>query len=116
MNLSAYIEQCRKDYPHIRPHEEEDDIEWWNQGLDLIATGSLDEAEEIFKKLLLAQPDTSDGYNGLGLVYEKRADCNNAAVFLREAVAKAELMFQRGFADAAFIDPIRADLNRVLQK
>jgi len=115
MDLSDYIEQCKKEYPHIRPLEEEDDIEWWNQGLDLIEAGNLNAAEDIFKKLLLAQPDMSDGYNGLGLVYEKRQQPDKAEVFLREALIKAELMFERGFADAAFMDPVRADLDRVLK-
>jgi len=115
MDLSKYIDQCKKQYPHIRPLEEEDDIEWWNQGLDLIEAGNLDDAEEIFKKLLLAQPDMSDGYNGIGLVYEKRGDRDTAAVFLREAVAKAEDMVRRDFAEEAFVDPIRADLDRVLK-
>ena len=113
LDLSGYIEQCTKDYPHIRPLEEEDDIEWWNQGLDLIEAGKLDEAEEIFKKLLLAQPDMSDGYNGIGLVYEKRQERDKAQAFLREAVAKAERMVERGFLEGELLDVIRSDLNRI---
>ena len=116
MKLSDYIEQCRRQYPDIRPLEEEDDIEWWNQGLDLIEAGDLDAAEETFKKLVLAQPDMSDGYNGLGLVYEKRQQRDKAEVFLREAIAKAQRMVERGFMDAALLDPIRADLDRVSQQ
>ena len=115
MVLSGYIEQCRKDYPDIRPLEEEDDIEWWNQGLDLIDTGNLDAAEEIFKKLVLAQPDMSDGYNGLGMVYEKRREQDKAEIFMREAVAKAEGMVERGFMDAELLNVIRSDLARVLK-
>ena len=114
MDLSAHLEQISKQYPHIRPFEEEDDIEWWNEGLDLIQAGKLDEAEETFKKLVLAQPNHSDGFNGLGLVYAKKEDRPAAEIFLREAIAKAEQMVQDGNMDAELIDPIRADLDRLL--
>ena len=73
MTVSDYLEQIKQQYPDIRPYREEEDLEWWNQGLDLIKAGRLDEAEEIFKKLVLAQPEHSDGFNGLGLVYENKA-------------------------------------------
>lgn len=115
INLSEYIAQCRKEYPHIRPLEEEEDIEWWNEGLDLIKAGELDAAERTFKKLLLAQPDISDGYNGLGMVYEKRREQDNAELFMREALTKAEGMVQKGFMDAEMLEVIRCDLNRVLK-
>ncbi len=115
-DLSEYVEQCRKEYPHIRPLEEEDDIEWWNKGLDLIEADDLNAAEATFKKLLLAQPNMSDGYNGLGLVYEKRQERDTAEVFLREAIVKAEGMVEKGLMDAQLMDPIRADLDRALKK
>jgi len=51
ININEYIEQFRKQYPDIKPFEEEDDIEWWNQGLDLIDEGKLNDAEEIFNIL-----------------------------------------------------------------
>jgi tetratricopeptide (TPR) repeat protein len=116
MDISDYIEQCRKQYPDIRPFQEEDDIEWWNQGLDCIKAGDLDAAEETFKKLLLAQPDHSDGFNGLGLVYEKRKDWAKAELFLREAINKAEEMVKDGDMDAEVADMIRSDLDRVLKR
>ncbi len=115
INLPEYIEQCRREYPHIRPLEEEEDIEWWNEGLDLIEAGDLDAAERTFRKLLLAQPDISDGYNGLGMVYEKRREKDNAETFMREAVIKAEGMVRNGFMDAEMLEVIRADLDRVLK-
>jgi len=115
MNLSDYLEQIRQQYPDIRPLEEEDDVEWWNQGLDLIKAGDLDAAEEVFKKLVLAQPDMPDGFNGLGLVYEKRGDRPKAEAFLGEAIPKAQGMVEAGYMDAALIDPIRADLDRILK-
>jgi hypothetical protein len=49
----------RQQFPAIRPFEEEDDIEWWNDGLDALDANRLDLAERIFKKLVLASPTTS---------------------------------------------------------
>lgn len=116
MNVSEHIAQFRKQYPHIRPFEEEEDTEWWNEGLDLMKTGKLDQAEDIFKKLVLAQPDHSDGFEGLGLVYEKRGESLKAEMFLREAACKIDTMVRAGSMDAIFVDRIRSDLNRVLSK
>ncbi len=113
MSISEYLEQINRQYPNIRPYEEEDDIEWWNQGLDMIQAGRLDAAEEIFKKLVLAQPEHSDGFNGLGLVYEKRADQTMAELFLKEAIRRAEQMVKDGDMDVELLDMIRADLARV---
>lgn len=113
MNISDYLEQIKRQYPQIQPYEEEDDIEWWNQGLDMIHADRCDEAEEIFKKLVLAQPEHSDGFNGLGLVYEKRGDPTKAAIFFQEAITKAEQMVKDGYMDVELLDRIRADLARV---
>lgn len=116
MNLSDYIERCRKQYPNIRPFEEEDDVHWWNQGLDAMDEGDLDLAENIFRKLVLAQPNHSDGFNGLGLVYEKRAQPAQAEIFLKEAISKAEQMLKDGSMDPEGVNIIRADLQRVLKQ
>ena len=115
MNLSEHLEHFRKQYPQIRPFEEEDDVEWWNEGLDLMRAGKLDQAEETFAKLVLAQPEHSDGFNGLGLVYEKRNDRPHAELFLREAIRQAEQMVQEGSMDVKALDIIRRDLDRILK-
>jgi tetratricopeptide (TPR) repeat protein len=115
MNLSEHLEHFRKQYPQIRPFEEEDDVEWWNEGLDLMRAGKLDQAEETFAKLALAQPGHSDGFNGLGLVYEKRKDRPQAELFLREAIRQAEQMVQEGSMDVKALDIIRRDLDRILK-
>ena len=116
MNLSEHIEQFRKQYPQIRPFEEEDDVEWFNQGFDLLKAGKLDEAEKPFAKLVLAQPDHSDGFEGLGLLYEEKGELLKAEMFLREAARKIERMVREGSMDAIFIDRIRSDVDRVLGK
>jgi tetratricopeptide (TPR) repeat protein len=116
MDITDRIEQIRKEYPQIRPFEEEDDIEWWNEGLDLIKAGNLDEAEATFKKLILAQPNHCDGFNGLGLVYAKKVDKPAAEMFLREAIAQAERRVGSGDMDIECLQMIHADLDRLLSE
>jgi len=41
----------RQEFPHIRPFAEENDIYWWNTGLDALKVNRLAQAERIFKKL-----------------------------------------------------------------
>ena len=108
------IEQIKKEFPHIRPFEE-DDLEWWNEGLDRINAGDLDQAEEIFKKLTLSQPNHSDGFEGLAKVYTQKADRPQAEFFLREAIRRAELMVKDGSMDPTLLEKLRTDLDRLLQ-
>ncbi|MFQ6115734.1 MAG: hypothetical protein ACE5NG_16865 [bacterium] len=39
-----YLRQIQKEFSHVRPYEE-DDLEWYNEGLDLLEQGKLTEAE-----------------------------------------------------------------------
>lgn len=116
MTIAEYIEQFKIEYPLIRPWEEENDFEWWNEGLDLLQAGKLQQAENSFKKLLLAQPGLPDGFEGLGLVYEAQGNLLKAEMFLREAASRIEKMVAKGSKDVVFLDRIQADLSRVLNK
>ena len=91
-----------------------DDLEWWNEGLDLINDEKLDQAEAIFKKLTLSQPDHSDGVHGLAMVYAKKQDRTAAEAFFREAIRRAEKMVQDGDMDEELLQMIRSDLDRLL--
>jgi len=65
-----YLKRIQKEFSHIEPYNE-DDLEWWNEGLDLIDEGKLVEAEKNFKMLVVSQPEHSDGFEGLSKVYSK---------------------------------------------
>ena len=82
----------------------------------MIKAEKLDAAEETFKKLVLAQPNHHDGFNGLGLVYAKKGDRPAAELFLRAAITRAEQMVRNGDMDDELLDPIRADLDRLLSQ
>ena len=54
--------------PHIKTHQE-DDWNWYVEGMELLRNGKLERAEKKFKALILSQPQHPDGYEGLARVF-----------------------------------------------
>jgi tetratricopeptide (TPR) repeat protein len=102
-HLEDYLRRMRSEFPHIRPFEEEDDIHWWNDGLDALQANQLQQAENIFKKLALAQPEHFDGYYGLAQVYQRQHLIPPAILFADEAIRLGETMTAD---DPESLDPI----------
>lgn len=94
--LQAHLDRLRQEFPNIRPFEEEDDINWWNDGLAALNANRLLLAERFFKKLTLAQPEHFDGYYGLAIVYHRRHRLADAILFADESVRLAEAMPSEG--------------------
>ena len=67
---------------------------------DLVRDGKLDEAEAAAHKLLADFPDMIDGFERLGMVYEKRGDNKAAADYYRKALAYID-QFPDAFEDAS---------------
>lgn len=101
-----YLKKIQAQFAHITP-DGEDDMEWWNEGLDLIDQNLLDKAEERFKMLVVSQPDNYDGYQGLALVYTKMNRLKEALYFSDLAVEKATQLNKEGYIDQAVIDYVR---------
>ena len=101
--LEACLRRMRKEFPTIRPLAEEEDLNWWNDGLDALQAKDLKRAEAIFKKLALAQPEHFDGYDGLAQVYQRRHQWAQAIRFAEAAVRLGEAMPSDG---PASLDPI----------
>jgi tetratricopeptide (TPR) repeat protein len=57
-----------------------------NRIVDLIHEGRLDEAEEAAKRLLTDYPEINDGFDRLGMVYEKRGDYIRAIEMYQKAL------------------------------
>lgn len=91
----------RKEFPNIRPFEEEADLNWWNDGLDALQANQLQRAEKIFQKLTLAQPKHFDGYYGLAQVYQRQHLFPQAILFADEAIRLAQ-----AFLDDGSLEPI----------
>ncbi len=83
-----YTKRIRKEINYLRPYEN-DDLEWYNEGMELLDEDRLKEAEVKFKELVVSQPESQDGYGGLALVYEKLKRKDEAVYFIKEACNKA---------------------------
>lgn len=94
--LEEHLRRMRSEFPNIRPFEEEDDLDWWNDGLDALQTNRLQRAEKIFKKLTLAQPEHFDGYYGLAQVYQRQKLIPQAILFADEAIRLAQAFLADG--------------------
>ncbi len=88
----------RSEFPHIRPFEE-DDLSWWDEGLEALEASQLQRAEQIFKKLALAQPEHFDGYYGLAQVYQRLQRLAQAILFADEAIRLAQAFLADGSLD-----------------
>lgn len=110
-----YLQQIQAQFAHITP-DGEDDMEWWNEGLDLMDQGDLDKAEERFKMLVVSQPDNYDGYEGLALVYTKMNRLEQAFYFSALAVEKATQLHEQGYIDQAVLDQVRQTRNSIKNK
>jgi tetratricopeptide (TPR) repeat protein len=106
--LAEHLDRMRKEFPHIRPFAEEDDLHWWNDGLHALNTNRLPRAETIFKKLALAQPEHFDGYFGLAQVYQRRGQLAVAILFADESVRLAEVMMPDGDLDPITLEELKA--------
>ena len=98
----------RQEFPQIRPFEEENDIYWWNTGWDALKVNQLAQAERIFKKLTLAQPEHFDGYFGLAQVYQRRGQLAAAILFANESVRLAEVMMPDGDLDPSTLEELKS--------
>jgi len=107
-----YIEEFRKEFPKIRPFEE-NDWEWPNKAYDCLRKGSIGEAKKLFKKLCLSQPDHFDGFQGMAYVYYKEKNADAAKWFISEAVKKAREFLKDDSIDSEIVDEIIAIQKRI---
>lgn len=107
-----YIEQIRMEFPQIRPYRE-DDLEWRNEGMDLLEAGQFVQAERKFKQQFLSQPEHWDGSEGLARVYQRVGDKPKALFFVQHALRLAEVSFRNGEVDPEVIDALQAFVARI---
>ena len=102
--LADHLRAIRTEFPDIRQHREEDDILWFNEGLDALDAGRLNLAERTFKKLALAQPDHPDAYHGLTMVYQAHGFIAWARLFADETIRHAQRAVDEGGMDQETLD------------
>jgi tetratricopeptide (TPR) repeat protein len=107
-----YLEQVRREIAYIKPHEN-DDLEWYNEGMTLLRNGQLEAAELKFKELIMSQPEHHDGYHGLARVYQKLGRKDKALFFLQKAISKAKGFLSEGTLDQEVIDWLEQELKEL---
>lgn len=107
-----YFAEIQKEYPFIKAHEE-DDEEWYNEGVDFLKDGSFSSAEVIFKRLCLSQPKHFDGFEGLACLYSQTGQHEKAIWFMEKAVELAKAFIKEGTIDRELIDDMESKLQKV---
>jgi tetratricopeptide (TPR) repeat protein len=82
-----------------------------NAVVDLVHAGQLDEAELAARDLLVRYPEVPDGWDRLGMVYEKRGENRQAAECYRKVIAFLE--HSPDYADPGFKDEFVARVAKL---
>lgn len=107
-----YIKKIKKEFPYIKPFEEDDDT--WNwEGYEFLEEGDFKSVEKMFKKLILSQPEHHDGYEGLAVVYYKQGKIKEAIWFMEEAVRIARRFLEDDSIDIEVIEEMEDNLKRM---
>ena len=101
-----YRKQLKKEFPNVKPFNEED-LEWYNDGWDLINKGKLLEAEVKFKMLTLSQPNHPDGLEGLARTYFSMGNKEKATFFIGEAIKMTKKMVAAGDSDPEILNMMK---------
>ena len=107
-----YIEEIRQEVAYIKPHQN-DDLEWYNEGMSLLRSGQFEAAELKFKELIISQPEHHDGYHGLALVYQQLGRKDKAVFFMREAMDSAKKFVDEGSMDQEGLDWLDQELQQI---
>ena len=98
MTREQFLAMLRQELPHNRTHQE-DDWDWYVEGMEFLRNGELEKAERKFKALILSQPQHHDGYEGLARVYWVKERLEEALFLMEEAIQLAEKFLKDGSLD-----------------
>ncbi len=111
--IERVLTELKKRHPNIRAHEEDDD-DWWQEGMRMLRSGDLEGAEKKFEQLILAEPEHHDGYEGLALVCREKGKKDQALLLINHAVALAMGFFEEGTLDQEILDEIEEEKRKIL--
>jgi len=115
MTLEKFLKKLRQEIPYIKAHEE-DDWDWYNEGIKFLERGELEKAEKKFKELILSQPEHHDGYEGLARVYMRKGRLEEALFLIEEAIKLAEKFLEEGSLDIEVLEELkqlREEIRRI---
>lgn len=94
------------------PYDDDDALmDASNAVVDLVHAGKLDEAEAAARDLLVRYPQVPDGWDRLGMVYEKRGETREAADCYRRVIAFLDE--NPDYSDPGFKDEFAARIAKL---
>jgi len=117
MTREQFLTMLRQELPHIKTHQE-DDWDWYGEGMAFLRNGELEKAETKFKALILSQPQHHDGYEGLARVYWVKERLEEALFLMEEAIKLAEHFLKDGSLDVEVLEELkqfREEINGRIQ-
>jgi len=112
--IEKVLGELKHRHPNIRAHEEDDD-DWWQEGMRMLRSGDLEGAEKKFEQLILAEPEHHDGYEGLALVCQNRGRKDQALLLIEHALTLATGFFEEGALDQEILDEIEEEKREILE-
>ena len=106
MTREQFLAILRQELPHIKTHQE-DDWDWYVEGMEFLRNGELEKAETKFKALILSQPQHHDGYEGLARVYLVKERLEEALFLMDEAIKLAENFLKDGRLDTEVMEELK---------
>jgi tetratricopeptide (TPR) repeat protein len=95
-----YLAGLRKQFPDIRPYDEDDlDWAWCDDGYQFLEGCDFGMAELTFQRVIAARPDDPDGFEGLAMVYKAIGHKREAMILIDEAVVLAKKRFAQEYID-----------------
>ncbi|PKP61068.1 MAG: hypothetical protein CVT88_01185 [Candidatus Altiarchaeales archaeon HGW-Altiarchaeales-1] len=110
----VFLDEIRKKYSYIKPGEK-DDSEWYNQGLEYMDENKIDKAENMFKKLIMSQPEHHDGFLGLANVYKKKGEREKMIYFYDQAIKRAKEFLKNDSIDPEAIEMIEDEKDEAIK-
>jgi tetratricopeptide (TPR) repeat protein len=112
--IGRFLGELKQRHPNIRAHQEDDD-DWWREGMRMLRSGDLEGAEKKFEQLILAEPEHHDGYEGLALVCQSKGREKEALLLIEHALGLAKGFFEEGSLDQEILDEIEEEKRKILE-
>ncbi len=110
--IMDYLREIKKEFPKIKAHME-NDFDWVNEASELVTKRKLKEAETIYKKLCLSQPEHHSGFEGLAEIYAMRNQKSKAVWFMKEAIERAKKFLEDDSIDQEVIDEMEEKCRKI---
>lgn len=107
-----FLDEIKKEYSHIKPHEERDEFHSFSSDIERY---ELTEAEDFFKRLIQSQPEHHDGFWGLARVYKKKGERDKMVYFYDQAIKRAKEFLKENAIDLEVIKMIESEKDEAIK-